>query len=111
MLRQATANRGGTADFQGQGFEQTQFAESFRSPEPLYFAYSGNAQIGRFKPDSRFVPSIAAGARPFSRHCSSAVIESNVFGPGPPPQCIIPGTRNIRIQSSCSGPISRSTLS
>src|ERR1044072_8092390 len=80
------------------GAEQLQLAASFRSPEPLYFAYCGYAQIGRARPDCEFLPRICAGAWPFSRHCSSAAIESNVFGPGPRPQCCMPGTRNMRIQ-------------
>ena len=35
----------------------------------------------------------AAGATPRSTHCSSTVNMSNVFGPGPPLQWCIPGTR------------------
>ena len=46
------------------------------------------------------MPAMDAGACPRSTHDSSAPIESNEFGPTPPPQCRIPGTMNSRIQSA-----------
>ena len=42
------------------------------------------------------VAMICSGATPFSTHCSSAACMSNVFGPGPPPQCAMPGAMNSR---------------
>ena len=49
------------------------------------------------------------GAAPFSTHFSSAPIESNVFTPGPPPQCPMPGAMNSRTQSLWFWPILRRT--
>src|SRR3954469_198860 len=45
---------------------QAQFAASFKSPDPLYFAYCGNAQSGREMPDVLFVAAIVDGVCPFS---------------------------------------------
>ena len=36
------------------------------------------------------------GGCPFSTHCSSGAIMSNVFGPSPPPQWPMPGTMKSR---------------
>ena len=39
---------------------------------------------------------IRSGAFPCSTHCSSAASASKTLGPGPPPQCPIPGTMKRR---------------
>src|ERR1700687_3454155 len=89
----------------------TKLPASFVSPLPLYFAICGYGQSGRViftpfagSPLSYFVATIAFGAIPFSTHCSSAssTLRCASFapappcpkesGPGPPPQCCIPGT-------------------
>ena len=68
------------------GFTQDQFAASLRLPLPLYFAYCGYEQSGRVRLDVALNPVSCVGVTPFSRHCSIAPMESNVFGPLPPPQ-------------------------
>ena len=52
-----------------------------------------------------------SGATPRSRQYSIVPIVSNVFGPGPPLQCAIPGTMKRRIQASWLLPIFSRTLS
>src|SRR5688572_6623026 len=93
------------------GLTQDQFAASLRLPLPLYFAYCGYEQMGRVRPDVALNPVNCVGVTPFSRHCSMAPIESNVFGPLPPPQCAMPGTRNSRVKSPWFLPILPSMLS
>ena len=71
-------------------------------PVPPYFATCGYGHSGRVRSTRPAVlcdARIDAGACPRSTHDSSAPIESNEFGPTPPPQCCIPGTMNNRIQS------------
>src|SRR4029077_16939342 len=93
-----------------QGATQDQFAASFRSPVPLYFAYCGYAHSGRDSPDVLFTAAIVIGACPFSRHFSSVPIESNESGPSPPRQWPMPGTMKSRAKSVVSLPIFFVTL-
>src|SRR5712691_2743388 len=87
-------------------------AASLVSPEPLYLAICGYGHRGRVnltpcagsRSFTNFVAMILSGAIPFSTHCSRARRRLRCgsggpapnwpkeFGPGPPPQCCIPGT-------------------
>src|SRR5215467_6269408 len=90
---------------------QDQFAESFRSPVPLYFAYCGYGHSGLDSPELRFVAAIVAGVTPCSRHFSSVPIVSNVSGPLPPRQWPMPGTMKSSVKSFVSfAPIFFTTL-
>src|ERR1700679_1724769 len=69
------------------------FAASVTSPDPLYFATSGNGHKGRviatplvLSLETYFVAMIRAGATPFSTHCSSATTIPCSESP-PPPAC------------------------
>ena len=84
----------------------------FHSSEPPSDRHRADASFERRWPDSiptlYFVAIICSGATPFSTHCSSAAAISccgspcaaaelpKLLGPGPPPQCCIPGTMNRR---------------
>src|SRR6185503_16535532 len=97
------------------GATQAKFAASFTSPEPRYCATCGYGHSGRVSgldgsSVARPVPTSRSGATPCSTQRSSAVKMScsgsrlaapppplpKLFGPAPPPQCPIPGTRNSR---------------
>src|SRR5580658_63105 len=90
------------------------FAASSVLPDPEYFEIVGYGHSGRVRttplagfPSALYLVAIIfAGAEPFSTHCSIAFImlwsgsaaagdmAPKSFGPGPPPQCCMPGTMN-----------------
>src|SRR5438105_1133128 len=68
-------------------------------PLPLYLATWGYGHSGRVRSTLPFVTCDAvnaSGAVPCSTHRSSAPTLSNTFGPSPPPQWPMPGSRNRR---------------
>src|SRR6185312_17495899 len=79
---------------------QLKFLASSVFPSPPYWACLGYAHNGRLRPgNARPVAITASGAIPFSTQFTTAPSMSNWSSPGPPPQWLIPGTRNIRLHS------------
>src|SRR4029078_7900210 len=79
--------------------EQTKFAASFVSPEPMYFAIAGYGQSGRLwvtPPGSDFVARSVSGATPFSTQLTTVGNRFCGCGPTPPPQCATPGATEWR---------------
>src|SRR6185369_550010 len=116
--------------FADSGFTHVKLAASSVLPVPFHFATCGYGHSGRVRSTPLvgfavlyFVAMICAGATLLSTHRSSAADIScsasppgakappKLFGPGPPPQCCMPGTMNRRTNWSASlAPILHTTF-